>query len=505
MPKPAETPGYQTNPLRAREFPPTADPAIERSSEEFLGPSPSGNRPPIYSPSRNEVEAANEHTRTTAVLGSVEDLKNEFGPGVSSYFSTLRYVMMASGGPAIAASICYVIAWGGLLDHTNFEAAMIGLFPPTNTVHAAWVASLILIYVMAGCSAGLYLFRHTTVCGKRGADSRGENDAGWDDAIESDDLPTDIATARSTSFERSMWRLLSAVIYVVLLAVQAASTFGLAHSLSGSSTANQAILIALFNSATTLLLKTACKRCTVQLEMHSTLTSRRHSNFAKLFALKLLSIALLYIVKFSTANGGAVITDDPLTPAEVSALACTNATATTTSGASPQKLVCGCPLLAMGWQFFWLLCIDIAFSTLGELALALAHRVAWRVGLCGSVHSDADAMPRFNTDEEYVGLFYRSFLSLFGAPVFPLLTAIATVSFALEWYCDKFRLMRCSRKDVVKEGPLSPKLIASALFTIPLAAVLLYPVGFVYILASSYGQNSGGWQIGLSSCNFFHG
>ena len=468
--------------------------------------------------SLSEREATSEHERVSSMASSLAELEVEFGGGVAAYFRFLHFVSWSALAPSVCAAVCYAVAWSGLRSRSGLDAAMLGLFPGTSTMRSVWAVSTTCIYAYAFGAAAAFTTRRCDPSGSllsHAADftpRRGEGDGApldtqtYDTVVE-DELPISIAVARSTAEERFAWRALSLALFGTMLALQAVINFALMTSLKDAGTQTLALSVAVYSACSSVLIAQLTKLCTARLEMHLTLTSTRHSNVIKLLALKLVSISLLYIVKLG-AGAGIVTASDSLTPIQISALACVtapNSTAVPISPSGAPPLVCDCPLLSLGWQFFYLVVIDCALSLVGEPLFGLCRMCVLRRAPGHSRRSDGEEKMPFNTDDEYVGVLNRWFLGLFGAPVFPLLVALVLISFVCEHWVDKWKLVHLSRKDVVVEGPLNPLLVAACLAVIPVAAIILYPVGFAYVLALAVQGGTSGLAAtaGFQSCNVF--
>jgi hypothetical protein len=102
------------------------------------------------------------------------------------------------------------------------------------------------------------------------------------------------------------------------------------------------------------------------------LACRAPARRLQVFFLKMINAIVVYIVqRYQRANGFAQST---LSPTAIESLAC--APDTPAGGATDAARRCSCPLLAMGWTFFWLVVADFAFSNIVEPGFGLLrHRI----------------------------------------------------------------------------------------------------------------------------------
>jgi hypothetical protein len=150
-----------------------------------------------------------------------------------------------------------------------------------------------------------------------------------------------------------------------------------------------------------------------------------------------------------------------------------------------------CPLEVMANQFAVLVLLDVAVGVFAEFALPALYLCCCRRRLEKSEKSNDDEMPEFILSDEYVGLTYRQFLVALGFFVFPMLPALAFVASCLEYWSDKGRLLRLSKKPNRTKNTFRTVLVAF-FFLITLAVLFGYPNGCVWVLSGSGGLANNG-------------
>lgn len=440
--------------------------------------------------------AEEEHAARHNFFVSSRTLVVAYGRGVSIYYLYALFLIATHVLLAGLAAIPFGVGYESILDKSGIPAAFTGLYPDTPLVQRLWIGTTTALYVVSFLAAMCWHALYRRMSSKWKGSERVEL------TIVDHDLERfqDVRNLRMTAVERRRRRVLSIAAFVLLIGVQIVLVYYVQLGMSQSSDALIGFVLSVTLSVLAMVEKQACKYLT-RLEAHATVSETRNWDCAKVFALKLTGVFVLYIVKsfFSTdaadggvsggGGGGGTSGGGGQPPINAGG----------TPDAVLQKLTCApntppdqctCPLVAMSWQFFWLLVVDVIFNTVvGNVQRWLLYRYnksrALRNGL-----SDQELLTEFDTADEYVKLWYRHFLVLLGAPVFPLLTAMGAVAFGIEYVSDRWKLLHLCRKPLLKEEPLSLKLVTTCFIVATLASLASYPNSFAFVLARALPSTS---------------
>mmetsp|Transcript_43878 Transcript_43878/g.71342 ORF Transcript_43878/g.71342 Transcript_43878/m.71342 type:complete len:385 (-) Transcript_43878:610-1764(-) len=126
-------------------------------------------------------------------------------------------------------------------------------------------------------------------------------------------------------------------------------------------------------------------------------------------------------------------------------------------------------------QFFVLSLIEFALAAFFAPAYPLLLRVASKLPL-PSLHrfiDPKDPRPPFDVADEYVEVIYRLYMAYIGVSVFPLITLLCLLTNIVEYYVDKYTMLRLCRPPTLKGSMKKP--VTVFLVIIAVAAVLSAP------------------------------
>jgi hypothetical protein len=227
----------------------------------------------------------------------------------------------------------------------------------------------------------------------------------------------------------------------------------------------------------------------------------------------MVNVVILYLLRALVAQAAVESSPVGVDSSDVTRLTCTAASLNGTapgvpsgsgSGGNGTSVAsgasgCECPLLGMAWTFLWLIIFDVAFSVVVEPLVAVAHQRYRRAVAVRQHLSDYDTQLDFDVSDELVSVLYRQYLVLLGASVFPLITLLGLVAFAIEYAMDRVKLVTLCRKSLQQADALDLRLIVGCSLAVTLLSVVVYPQGLLFI---AQGGNGGG---PLSTCGFLAG
>ena len=440
-----------------------------------------------------EQAAVFEHQIVATTCSPIRVIRREFGRGISGYFMFVQYIIAVNVVLAAMAGGVFGYVYASLPDRASFSMFFTGLYP--TDARKPWLATTSAIVCLPALAGLLYPLVYRKLMSGTAPELY--------DMTSTGDMREDLALRAVTYAERRRRRLASAIIFTILVAVQAAITYALFAGLRDVSSTYSSLIIAFSNNALNFMQKFISKRLT-RMEMHSKVTTHREADTKKLFALKFINVIILYVLKSLLAD------DHPAATLEVDLVALACAPGTIPAGGAPGGNgtapaggngtapaggagVCACPLVSQGWTFFWLLVFDVAFSVAVEPLVGLAIQkyratTANKRGL-----SDYDTRLDFDVAEELVSVLYRQFIILLGAPVFPLITAVGVAGYVVEYYLDRAKLINLCKKTIIREESMDQRLIVVCTIIVSLAAAFSFPQGLVF---TSMGY-------GMATCRFF--
>lgn len=405
-------------------------------------------------------EAALEHANTASCCGSLEAVKHDYGRGIWMYFKYIQYLTGLNAVMAVPALVTFVAAAPNLdtQSYSGLSLLFIDAYP--TSVRPLWIAMTVLLAVFGfGLGPGYNKFQQKLTAAWRG-ENRMEEIAYNDDDI--------IENRAVTAAQRRRRQHISIGVFVLVLVLQGVLTYYLQLALSAANSQVTGLILAVLFRGLNLLWKQLSKWMTV-FERHRTKRSYTEWDTFKVFTLKLANVLVLYVTKEIIRVQK--LHDD----SDVS-----------------RQVRCGVD--AQAYQFFYFILMDITIGNLSEIVMPFLNMMRRKAKSKDSgTGSEADKQV-FDLAEEFTEVLYRQFVVLLGAQVFPLITIMAVVSFALEFWLDKMRLIYICRKSLIKPDPVRPKLMLYCHVVIALAAILSWPNGMAFIFAR-LGRDS--------SCNFF--
>eukprot|EP01138_Halocafeteria_seosinensis_P001719 gb/GECG01001762.1/.p1 GENE.gb/GECG01001762.1/~~gb/GECG01001762.1/.p1 ORF type:complete len:183 (+),score=10.11 gb/GECG01001762.1/:1-549(+) len=104
----------------------------------------------------------------------------------------------------------------------------------------------------------------------------------------------------------------------------------------------------------------------------------------------------------------------------------------------------------------------------------------------GALHSgygDEHLKSEFDLTEEFTEVLYRQFIIYLGTTVFPLIPVMGVVSYIVEYWIDKYRLIYLCRKQLNKPSPVRARLLFGLHIFVAVAALFSFPNGTVWLFA----------------------
>lgn len=217
-------------------------------------------------------------------------------------------------------------------------------------------------------------------------------------------------------------------------------------------------------------------------EAHSTWSGFRRHMSVKLIVFKLTGIALLNISTFfaiKTFGRGVCSKRDP---------AC-----------DPSGKVC--PLQQIGEQLVIVLVLDLTVNNFLEMFIPwLRGKFCTEKKGMLSTGSNESVKPEFDIAEEYLELLYRQFIVYIATMAIPMVGGVAIVGNALEFWLDKFRMLRITREPQYIAHSMRNFLIIY-LTGVALFAIFVFPYGAFWILSGRYVSISS--AIDVTKCAIF--
>ena len=238
----------------------------------------------------------------------------------------------------------------------------------------------------------------------------------------------------------------SSLAFVAFIVASTALTLGINYAQargalgSGLSSVAASAVVIVIN----LLWKVVCRSLT-KLEQHATWSMYRVSNTIKFFLFKLVNgVSLMLATSF-------VLRDDK------------------------------CAQPAIRQQLLALFLLDIFVANLQELVTAFARAALGKRLGENNRQADNASLPNFDISNEYLEILYRQFLVFLGLPLVPELAALAAVGNVVEFWLDKYRLLRLTRKPNRLDSSMQ-RSIVTLLFVAALVAQAAVPFGGGWLL-----------------------
>lgn len=416
----------------------------------------------------SEMAAVDEHAAKAPVFAwSLIPIRRDYGNGPYVYFCFLAWLAVLNFVIGLLLSITYGATFSGVLDTSSFAGAFVALYP--SSAFGTWVGttSAAIVVILGGMLA--YPLIHSKAL-----------------AVTHDDLAVlsadedrreDLMTRSATSIQRRWRRTATAGGFVATLGIQAAITYGVIVGLASASTSTAGLVLAAVNTALNFVSRIAIKRMTF-FELHKRHSTHRDADTVKLFVLKFANVVILYLLKAAVLNEDVTGSDgSALTTTAIVRKTC-RLTSLLPDGSS---VPCTCPLISSAWTAFWLLVLDTAASSIISPLAAWLRIRALRCVASRAQLSDYDQRPEFEPSTEFVGVLYRQFLTLQGCILFPALPLIASASFFLKVWTDRFKLIKLCRKVLQREEPVKVLVVVLCGVFVTIYAAFGFPQGLVFV------------------------
>ncbi|GAM25112.1 hypothetical protein SAMD00019534_082870 [Acytostelium subglobosum LB1] len=186
-------------------------------------------------------------------------------------------------------------------------------------------------------------------------------------------------------------------------------------------------------------------------EKHITWTQFRLHNTIKLYVFKVVNLIMLYIFH---ARIFSYYTDETIQDT--------------------------CPLIDVGSQFLLLLLIDLTIQNVWEVVYSAGYpRV---LGLFKRNTPYNDRRAEFDLAEEYVEILFRQLIIYMGMPVYPFVTIIGVICGVVDFYIDKYRMIKICRPPYRTQATMHRFLTFYLMLLTAALAICMYPYGSGWVL-----------------------
>jgi len=276
----------------------------------------------------------------------------------------------------------------------------------------------------------------------------GQYSVATDDCVDKIDYGTQIPTAN----ERFYRRLISVLVFVSVLVLQGVINYYAQKATKSLGDGIIALVLSSIIRVVNFAWSVICRKLT-EFEKHLYYSDHRRWDCFKMFVFKVLNVLVLFYVKrLEILNSN----DD-------------------------------CPLRSMANQFAILILFDISVTQIFEIGIPYIQAKWLNPQKENSGDkSYEDSKPQFILSDEYVEIVYRQFLVGLGFFVFPLLPLLALLGSLIEYWADKFRLLRVAGKPK-RTNQTYKNVLTFFFFFSGLGLLLGYPNGAIWILSGSAG------------------
>jgi hypothetical protein len=240
--------------------------------------------------------------------------------------------------------------------------------------------------------------------------------------------------------------ILSIFIYIAILVCQGLISSFLHSILIEESNTITALTLSIFIDIVNMIFRYTCKNLTM-LEGHVYFTEYRRSELIKTFIFKSLNVLVfLYL-----------------------------------TGVHFLKTENVCPAELMSYQFFYLLVTDIFFGIFFSI---IGPKIIECIGkrYANSRGSKLDNyMPQFYISDQYTDATYRMFLICLGVWVSPMLPFIGLIGYIVEYWLDKYVLMRLTWKPNRVNSSFDHVIGILFIFII-VGVMFVYPNGAIWVM-----------------------
>jgi hypothetical protein len=256
-----------------------------------------------------------------------------------------------------------------------------------------------------------------------------------------------------TRSEMKFRRAVSASVFIMIIALQGVINYYAESLLTGIGDTTTSTIMALVVKLVNAIWKKVCRYLT-KYERHKFWSDFRRWDCLKVFTFKICNVTVLYFVKRN-----AILQDD--------------------SGV--------CALRAMASQFFMLVVMDITVNAVMEVLVPWYFaRQAEAKAIKDNQSADDDLKPGFDLADEYTEVAYRQYVVGVGIFVCPFLPVLSLIATALEFWLDRYRLLRICRKPK-KIQTTFKNVLLFFYFLMSIFVLVGYPNGAVWILNGSAG------------------
>lgn len=410
------------------------------------------------------LEAENEWAdmHDTPLCIPNEDLTIKLGRGFARYFTFIRAMIVFN---IVLTLISLISVIPHIIEGLDREATEQQLgFPQVLYLSSyseknfgVWIASNVLALIAMLLLGPLYRM-YVVHLQSRDRDGYVEDPFQGNYNIEAADCVDKIEYKGANGFfqengrpkHRSLRLTISLTLFIGILAGQGFLIAWLQGLLDGEGNETTALILATVIKLVAIVFKFVCQKLTT-IEGHAYISQFRQWECFKVFVFKVANVCVLYYVTRRTQFEGD-----------------------------------GCLLEAMSYQFFYLLLMDIAINGALGVAFPIVMNKIKAKNAETSEQGNAASLPQFILSDDYTEAAYKQFIVCLGFWVSPLLPAVGIIGFLIEYWLDKYRLLKLTQKPQ-RTGASFKEVLAFFMFFNFLVCFLTYPNGAVWIMAGSGG------------------
>ncbi|KAM9973689.1 hypothetical protein ACTFIW_010806 [Dictyostelium discoideum] len=400
--------------------------------------------------------AANEHAKLKLPINcDNKDIERVYGTGIYLYFNFISFCI----GVNVLLFLCVLINmvphyyFGAKYGHfKNFSIQDYLLLSLNLQSYYQSEVKLYYFWSTFGCIL-LSFFMGPVYAFKINSYFRKSNKTDFEDGFDADDVI--VKNANIPRKERLVRFFISYIIFILLL---------------GGSAVLCALVLKFVNSYkffTNILTTSFISACIIRVinviydqisiyltmfEKHPTWTKFKIQNTLKLFVFKIVNVIILYILRDRIFEN-----------------------------ITHQSILEGCPFVDVGSQFLFILVLDLTLSNLWEIIYSVSMAYIGRRREKSGRRSTESYKPEFEISEEYLEILYRQFIVYLGLPIYPIVALFGVVCNIVEYYVDRFRLIRICKKPHRMQGSMK-KFLSFYLLFISLISVASYPYGSGWVL-----------------------
>eukprot|EP00760_Papus_ankaliazontas_P007607 PhM_4_TR13395/c0_g1_i1/m.7084 len=420
--------------------------------------------------------AREEHLRRNhSICIPGDELAQHFGAGIEAYFAYCRVLLVTNAVFMFLQIICfsvYVSAEEPGYDRGDYWYNDLFITSFTSDQRSMWLGINSVCVVISALTLPAVLLRRKSYEDSetgdvimRAAEGAVQQQSSSQDIIirYTDEGYIDVSSHFRTPLNKALRTVFSACVFCGLLAVQVLVSYYVTQIEDQSANAVVSFLIAVVVGLLNLTYGLVADLLT-EFEKPKTMRQFKTSNTLKLLLFKLGNVITVYAAKTYSS-------------------------------------VQDCAYDVIGQQFLYILVVDITVMNVLEMLLPrVTSRLRRYMALRNKddLQSDQDLLPPFDVSYEYLDTIYRQYLVYMAMTVFPLSVVLSWVGQVLEYWLDKYKLLRVAGKPKRMDYSFRSQGIMIMVFqVIAFAAAMLTPyAGVIWVLSGDTSSAT------AKDCNF---